>query len=138
MRHSPIHPGMRPVRLHPRPWNTLLEYIHNLNEPLMCIAFVPVIFSHPTLHHSLGALAEILRMIRRCAPIAETTGTCISSARVAIGTRCGGQAVWHNLSADSSISGVESIIRARVDEARYWESHHETALISLQGVADRQ
>jgi hypothetical protein len=82
---SSAYPSLRCVRF----GSTLpREYMHNLNESLTCIVFVPLIFLSPRLQHSLDPVAGNLRMIRRCAGDAETTGTCTSSARavaVAIG-----------------------------------------------------
>ena len=60
MRHPPIQACGASGSVAPAP----SEYMHNLNEPLMCIVFVPVILPYRAkLHHSLGTVAENLCMI---------------------------------------------------------------------------
>ena len=86
MRHPPIPACGASGSVAPMP----TEYIHNLNEPLTCIVFVPIIFLAINATPLSGLVAENLCMICRCAGNAETTGTCISSARVAFGAECGG------------------------------------------------
>jgi hypothetical protein len=58
------------------------EYMDMFNNALTCIVFVPIFWpTEKTLHHSRGKVTENLRMIRPCAAIAETEGTCPGSAR---------------------------------------------------------
>jgi hypothetical protein len=70
------------------------KYSSIFNESLMCIVFVPSNSAcQRTLHHPFGAVAENLRMIRPCAAVAETEGTCPSSARACCRHRHGSSGI---------------------------------------------
>jgi hypothetical protein len=79
VRHAPAQAACR-SRIPDTPKRA--ENRDKIKKWLTCIVFVPWSRVHnETLHHAPGPVAEKLCMIRHCAAIAETEGTCPGDAR---------------------------------------------------------
>jgi hypothetical protein len=82
VRHAPLKARDASETGAPKHW----EYMDTLNNPLMFGVFIPIFFPHHgTLHESPRGVAENLHMIRPCAAIAETEGTCPGDGRTGAG-----------------------------------------------------